>query len=405
MAGCGGSGKTGFVYLASRGSDPGTLAAYRVDLGKGTLSSTNGALTSTGKVAATGTQPGPMIFDSTNTFAFVADFGNPLAAGNDNTKKNGDIAAFSIGKSGAISSIGLTSQPAYVTPTIPTGCTTLSPVNLALDPQGKLLFVAEQVFYNADASASCAGLPANGVRAPGVLAVFGVASGQLTFLSYTAIPFPPGPPGTTDAQPSSVAVSNQGSFVYVTDYQNNTVVGFAYDATGALASVPGQFLAVGTNPQVVFSPPAGNFLYVGNASSNDIYEFVVNDDGSLVPVTGTSIMGTGLGPIAMLSDPNAKFVYVLAQGSGQILGYTLNHVTGTLTAVGPTGGTVSTGTGPVAFAVRSDGSTSGNFWLFTSNLGANTISTFSLNGSTGTLAQLPQLTVQGGGAPYGILAH
>jgi 6-phosphogluconolactonase (cycloisomerase 2 family) len=238
-----------------------------------------------------------------------------------------------------------------------------------------------------------------------VLAVFTVASGKLTPLSLTVLPVPPGAPGTNVPLPSAVAVSNQGSFVYVTDYQNNTVVGFAYDSNGALTSIPGQFVTVGTLPQAVFSPPAGNFLYVGDAGTNDIYAFVINDDGSLVPVTGTSIIGTGIGPIAMLSDPNAKYVYVLAQGGSQVFGYTLNHVTGNLIAITPNGGSVSTGTGPVAFAIRSDGTTSGNFWLFTSNLGGNTLSTFSLNGSTGALAQLPQLVVQGGGAPYGIAAH
>jgi hypothetical protein len=59
----------------------------------------------------------------------------------------------------------------------------------------------------------------------------------------------------------------------------------------------------------------------------------------------------------------------------------------------------------VAFAIRSDGTTSGNYWIFTSNLGANTISTFFLNGATGALSALPQLTVPNGGAPYGVVAH
>jgi len=107
----------------------------------------------------------------------------------------------------------------------------------------------------------------------------------------------------------------------------------------------------------------------------------------------------------MLSDPSAKYVYVLAHDGGQVLGYTLNHVTGTLTAVGPNGGAVSTGTGPVAFTIRSDGTTDGNFWLFTSNLGGNSISSYFLNGSTGGLSALPQLTVPGSGGPYGIVAH
>ena len=70
---CGGSGKTGYVYLASRATDPGLLTAYRLDLRKGTLNATNGALVQTGKSATTGTQPGPIVVDSTNSFVFVAD--------------------------------------------------------------------------------------------------------------------------------------------------------------------------------------------------------------------------------------------------------------------------------------------------------------------------------------------
>jgi 6-phosphogluconolactonase (cycloisomerase 2 family) len=198
-----------------------------------------------------------------------------------------------------------------------------------------------------------------------------------------------------------IAVSNQGSFVYVTDSTNNTVVGFAFDSSGKLTSVPGQFFLVGTNPRAVFSPPAGNFLYVGNAGSNDVYEFTINTDGSLVPITAsTAIVSAGVGPIAMLSDPNAKYFYVLSNGGSQINGYTLNHVTGALTAIGPNGGQISTGANPVAFTIRSDGSTSGNFWLFTSNFGANSVSSFALNGATGQLSALPQLT--GPVAPYGI---
>jgi 6-phosphogluconolactonase (cycloisomerase 2 family) len=394
MASCGGSSRSGFVYLASRGSDPGTLTAYRVDLKKGTLSSSNGALTPTGKSVNTGTQPGPMILDSTNSFAFIADYGNPLAG------KDGDIGVFSIAKDGSLGSVGLTAMPANTTQ--PSGCTTLNPVSLALDPKGQFLFVASQAFF----TGSCSGLPASGTRAPGVLVVFGVASGKLTSLSVNAIPVSSGPPGTNDPLPFGVAVSNQGSFVYVTDNNNNTVVGFAYDANGALSSIPGQFVTVGTNPQAVFSPPAANFLYVGNAGTNDIYEFVINSDGSLVPVTGgTGILGTGIGPIAMLSDPSGKYVYVLANGGSQILAYMLDHVTGTLTAITQNGGVVSTGVGPVAFTIRSDGTTSGNFWLFVSNLGANTVSSYSMNGSTGALAQFPQLSVPSGGAPYGIVAH
>ena len=399
LVNCGGSSKSTFIYLTSQGSDPGTLSAFSLNLSKGTLNSDNGALKATGKSVATGTQPGPLILDPTNSFAFVADFGNPQAAGNDNTKKTGDIAAFSVNKDGSLSSLGLTPPKGIA-------CESLNPVGLAIDPSGKFIFVASQAFSNVDANDTCSSPPPNGTPAAGVVSIFTVSSGKLTAVGNVAIPVPPGPAGSNTPTPSAIAVTNSaaGNFVYVTDSTNATVVGFTFDANGTLTSVPAQFFVVGNTPRAVLCPPAGAFLYVANAGSDNIYEFSINPDGSLVAISATTtIVPTGVGPIAMLTDPAGKYLYALNNGGSQITGYTANHVTGALTPISANGGTVSTGANPVAFTIRSDGSTTGNFWIMTSNFGGNSVSTFLLNGPTGTLAAVPQLTAPV--APYGIAAR
>jgi hypothetical protein len=102
----------------------------------------------------------------------------------------------------------------------------------------------------------------------------------------------------------------------------------------------------------------------------------------------------------MISDPAAKYLFVAANQGNQVVGYTINHVTGLLTQIALNIGTASTGAGPVALAIRSDGSSIGNYWLFTSNNGASTVSTFSLVYNTGTLNPLPQLAAPL--APYGV---
>jgi 6-phosphogluconolactonase (cycloisomerase 2 family) len=392
---CGSSSKSALVYLASQGTVPGKIFTYRVDLKKGTLSSDNGALNATGTAVDTGTQPTVMIFDPTNTFAFVADLGSPLDTGSDNSKKNGDVAVFSIGKDGALASVGVTPPPVA-------DCLSASPVALAMDRQGTVLFVANQTFYNVNNGATCPGNPSNGTPGPGFITAYPVSSGVLGTPVTAAIPVPAGPPGTNLPHPSAVAVANGLNFVYVTDEVNDTVAGFAFDSTGALSSVPGQFYKVGTTPRALLSPSVGTFLYVANAGSDDIFELFINADGSLMPITNsTTTIPAGVGPIAMLTDPNAKYLLALANGGSQITSFTINRVTGSLSAVGTNGSNVaSTGANPVAFTIRSDGSTSGNFWVFTSNFGANSVSTYALNGSTGTLSALPQLT--GPVAPYGI---
>ena len=385
---CGGSSSnSAFLYLASQGTTPGTVTAYSIDLSKGTLSSSTGQLTPIGKAANTGTQPSALLFNPTQTFAYTANTGSD------------DISTFTVNKDGSLASAQAT------TPVAAAGKAT-RPIALAMDSAAHFLFVAnEGVFVsNTDPALNIAGN----------LSVFSIGSGG----ALTAVPGSPfalqetSPPLTvTPAQPlpSAVAVSNQGNFVYVTDRTNGCVLGFSFDSTsGALSPVPNQTVLVGTSPNAVFSPPAGDFLYVANAGSNDIYEFVINADGSLTSITtvGTTtpvIASTGNGPVAMASDPPAKFLFVVANQGNQVLGYLINHVTGALSPVALTTGTASTGAGPVAIAVRSDGSTNGNYWVFTSNNGASTVSTFSLVYNTGTLNPLPQLAAPL--APYGVAAR
>jgi len=395
---CGSSGRSALVYLVSQGSSPGTISAYKLDLKRGTLHSDNGALVATGKSVNTGTQPTNLLFDPSNTFAFVTDFGSPVDTGTDNSKKNGDVAAFSIAKDGTLTSVGTTSFPVD-------DCLSSNPVALAMDSQGKFLFVAVQTFYNVNGSASCPSNPSNGTPGPGYVAVFPVSSGTLGTMVSAPIPVPAAPAGTNTPEPTAVAVANTLNYVYVTDGVNNTVVGYAYDTTsGALASIPGQFVDVGKVPRAVLSPPAGTFLYVANSGSDDIYEFFINADGSLMPITNATVpVPVGVGPVAMLTDPSAKYLYALANVGSQISSFKINLVTGALSAVGTNGGTVSTGANPVAFTIRSDGSTDGNFWVITSNFGANSVSTYFLNGSTGALSANPQLT--GPVAPYGIASR
>jgi 6-phosphogluconolactonase len=379
---CGGSsGKSAILYLVSQGTDPGTVSAYFVNLKTGVIRNSNGAVTVSGKEASTGTQPSALLLDPTQSFAFVANTGSD------------DISTFTVNKDGSLAAVQGT------TPVASSTTAATRPVALAIDPGGHFLFVAnEGVFLND---------PAQDI--PGSISVFSIGSGG-ALTAVAGSPFviqetsPPLPTIPNQPQPESVAVSNQGNFVYVADRNNSSVVAYAFDgSSGVLSPVPGQAFTAGSSPSAVFSPPAGNFVYVANSGSNNILAFSINADGSLSPVTTANSstpvsIPTGIGPTAMLSDPSAKYIFVLANGGSQITGYTMNHVTGLLTPVASA--TVSTGANPVAFTIRSDGTQNGDFWIFTSNFGGNSVSSFKLTFSTGTLNAVPQLTTPL--APYGI---
>src|ERR1700751_977111 len=90
LASCGSSSKSAFVYLASQGTSPGIVTAYKVDLRSGVLNSSNGALVQTGNAVKAGTQPTVLLFDPTSSFAYAANFGS------------NDISLFTLSKDGAL---------------------------------------------------------------------------------------------------------------------------------------------------------------------------------------------------------------------------------------------------------------------------------------------------------------
>jgi 6-phosphogluconolactonase (cycloisomerase 2 family) len=169
------------------------------------------------------------------------------------------------------------------------------------------------------------------------------------------------------------------------------------------------FYNVGIAPSGVAVTPNGGFLYVANAgaNSNNISAYAVCDnvvtscanpnapDGTLTPVTG-SPFPAGLGPVAIAFDPGFNFAYVVDKGSNTISQYSFGPGNGVLTPLSP--GTISTGVTPVSIAILSGvvasdvGNTLFNTtdYAYVANLGAGTISLFSLTTSSGLLNVIGQ---------------
>jgi len=377
-----GSGATGYLYVVNQGSNPGAVTTFAFGLSNGQLNVANDVLEPVGAPAPTGAQPTAVIFNPAQTFAYVA-----------NTASN-DISSYTVNHDGSLAPMsGTTSIVGQKTPAA-------RPVALATDLAGHFLFVANQ------------GSPSSTPPIPGNIAVFTIGTGgNLSPIACPAatpdcwlVPVPVPPGASYLPTPSALTVSNQGNFLYVTDSANGTVVGYPFDPSSGtvqspLASTP---VTVGTTPSGLFSPPTtgATFLYVTNSGSGNIYGFQVLSDGTLLP-NATLITSAGIAPLAMLSDPQARYLYVLDNVSSLVFEFRLNAVTGLLTPLSPP--SASTGANPVSFTLRSDGTVNGNFWLFTSNFTSNTVSTFLLTSTTGVLSPQPQqITPQ---APYGIASR
>jgi 6-phosphogluconolactonase len=244
-------------------------------------------------------------------------------------------------------------------------------------------------------------------------------------------------PGTQN--PFGIAMDPQGRFLWVANYGSSKVSTFVIGAGGVL-SASGAPVTTGTLPRVVAVHPSGNFVYVASESGHNISVYAVNSlDGTLTLVPGT-LSNSVFAPFSITFDPSGQFIYV-ADASGSIAAFTVNPVTGVLSAptyytnvpsapsavaVHPNGkylyvvgsqsqgigifqitpgtdtlnalggGTATTGSSPQGLAIDSTGS-----YLYVTNGSSNTVSTFSIDGISGSLTEVgtPQAT---GGNPVGI---
>jgi len=363
MAACSGyhtanSTGTGILYVTAQANT--TVSAYVV-------TQSSGALSNNGNSIGTGSVPSAMVLSPAADALFVANSGS------------NSISSYTINSGGSLTAAGTTT---------PTGKT---PTGLAIDPGGKFLFAANQT--SSDIS---------------VFSISGTALTQVPGSPFTTIPAGYSYPNGT--LPAAVAVSRTGKFLYVANQLANFVSVFSVNSTsGALAALGVPFYNVGIAPSGVAVTPNGGFLYVANAgaNSNNISAFAIcdavvtscsnpnNQDGTLTPVAG-SPFPAGLGPVAIAFDPGFNFAYVVDRSSNQISQYVYGPGSGVLTPLSP--GTISTGLTPVSMAIVSGviptdvGNSLYNTtdYAYVANLGAGTISIFSLSTTTGLLTVIGQ---------------
>ncbi|HUO15542.1 MAG TPA: beta-propeller fold lactonase family protein [Verrucomicrobiae bacterium] len=254
-------------------------------------------------------------------------------------------------------------------------------------------------------------------------------SGQiLTF------PFPLGykllTPSTTAGPANSAGILVFGSMVYVSDPGNSTIrVYIANNQQPGLSPASVGPFAIGATPGALAS--FGQTLYVAN-SGGEIFAFTMNSDGSLTGLAGSPFAaGMGLSHLAVANLTNSNFLYGSNSDdpNGSISAFTINS-NGSLTPVqgspfstvpngGPEGLNVSgendlyvalkNANAVAGFSINGDGSLSPiagspfsagkgtlslsgcdcgpNAFLFASNSLDGTISAYSIDASTGLLAQ------------------
>jgi 6-phosphogluconolactonase len=208
-----------------------------------------------------------------------------------------------------------------------------------------------------------------------------------------------GTAGTTNVSNVSVTCRTIGQFAYAANNGSGNVSGFTIDpATGALAPIPGNPVAVGPSPAQVALTPNGKFAYVAISSGTRIAAFSINPtSGALTPVAGspfTTALVKGQPYPGVAVEPQGRFLYITSLNDAQIAGFTINAGSGALTPV--PGSPFAAGTGSSGLPAFSPG---GYFAYVTNQTTSGSITGFQINQTTGALTPVPGSPFSAGGTP------
>lgn len=179
--------------------------------------------------------------------------------------------------------------------------------------------------------------------------------------------------------PTAVNVLSSGNYVYVTAYDSSVtphvgyIFGFSVGTGGVLTALAGSPFSAGVLPSAITSDASGSYLYITDYSRNKVLGYSVNS-GQLTQLASSPFQ-TGTAPSAIVVDPSFPFAYVTNSTDSTVTAYSVSN--GAFTSVG----TYTTGLQPVAIGI--DPST--NHFLYTANFLGNNVNGFQLSQTDGTL--------------------
>lgn len=367
MASCSPSATIDYVFVTSS-SPSGQITSYHVD-------SISGALTqvSSTPVSSQGNNPVAEVASPNQQYLYVANH------------DSSNIAVFSIGTSGQLANTHTYSTPGT------------EPVSMAINAAGTLLFVVD--YYAPGYSDKTPG--------PGALVVYPVNSDgslgspvTMSGLSYSPL----------QCFPAGVAVTPNGSYVYVTNTNSvvvttsspttatppatpatcpsqGTISGFSVASNGTLSAVSGSPFSAGTTPTGIAIDPTSRFVYTTDSTQNQLIVYDLLTGGILYPLPNGPF-ATGTFPVSVVVDPRDEYLYVTNFNAGTISEYTVSQATGSPSASASS--SMNTGSpGPTCLLVDP---ALGRF-VYTSNYVGSYIGGAELNPNTGELTGTQ-------GAPY-----
>lgn len=238
------------------------------------------------------------------------------------------------------------------------------------------------------------------IVSPALLLVVGTGCGQMATT-----------PASTPSGPSANCIpSTRSTFAYVLNSADATIsIYTANSCTGALTATNPATVPTGVdngfNAESIAIDPTGSFLYVANLGSNvtdaaTVSMFTINPNTGMLTALSPAQVPTGFFPQGIAASAN--FVYTANSDDNSVSMFTINTGSGLLTPLSPSETVV-----PPLFSSRSSFSSpsfatvspSGQY-LYVSDAGNGSISTFSIDSETGTLTSTNPAGVIAGPYPW-----
>jgi 6-phosphogluconolactonase (cycloisomerase 2 family) len=219
------------------------------------------------------------------------------------------------------------------------------------------------------------------------------------------------PTGLTVLANNSVV---SGNGVYVTAYDQSAynpggtststanpgwIFGFTVGSAGALTPLANPYEA-GIKPTAIASTPVDTYLYVTDYASDQLIGYAILDGGSSLSFLPNGPFRTGNEPTAITIDPRGMFIYVTNSLDSTVSPYQITLATGTPTGtVSATGGSTTTDTQPVAVMIDP---ALGRF-VYTANYLGNSVSGFRLDATSGTISATQATPYPTGAKPTAVI--
>jgi 6-phosphogluconolactonase len=302
-----------YIFVTSN-SPSGQITSYHVDSQSGALTEVNGT-----PVSSQGNNPVYEVTSPNAQYLYVANH------------DSNNIAVFSIATSGQLASLHT-----YTTPGS-------EPISLAVNAAGTLLFVVD--YYAPGFSDTTPG--------PGALVVYPINSDGTLGAAVTT------PAGLSYSSlqcfPTGVAISPNGSYVYVTNTNSvivttaspttatppatpagcpsqGTISGYSVAGNGTLTAVAGSPFTAGSTPTGIAIDQTSRFLYTTDSAQNQLIVYDILSGGALFPLPNGPFT-TGTFPVAVTVDPRDLYIYVTNFNSSSISEFTMSQGTGAPSAL------------------------------------------------------------------------